>query len=216
MITHNDQMDLFKLISKNLKRDMHCYAFGGTAMMFMGFKDETKDIDILFEDESLRDEFIKALQKLGFTETSPNTIFIPEKLKDTPKPLMFKRDDSRFDLFVKKIFRTQLSQKMKEDVAAVHEYKDVHTLTVRVLRTEHIVQLKAITGRDRDMEDIITMVKKDKNFNWQYLIDEVIWQHQHGDSWAILDTEKMMQELKKYVFIEEKYFKQLYKAQKKT
>jgi hypothetical protein len=34
----------------------------------------------------------------------------------------------------------------------------------------------------------------------------------HRDSWALLDTDKTLTELKKYFFIEEKYFKQLYSA----
>ena len=214
MITFKDQMDIFKLISENIKKDVVCYAFGGTAMMFFGYKDDTKDIDLLFKDESSRDEFIHALTGLGFVETSPITIYIPEKLRDKYKPLMFKREDARFDIFTKKIFRTQLSSKMKEDLFAVHEYKGKHTFKVKVLKTEHIVQLKMITERDKDLEDIILIIRKDKYFNWQYLIDEVIWQYQHGDSWALLDTEKMMKELKRYFFIPEKYLKQLYKAQK--
>jgi hypothetical protein len=126
---------------------------------------------------------------------------------------MFKRDDYRFDLFTKKIFRTQLSLRMKEDLYAIHEFRQKHTLTINVLRKEHIVQLKAITERDKDFEDILTIIRKEKRFDWQYLIDEAIWQHQHGDSWQILDMEKMLQELKKYVLIEKKYFDRLYEAQ---
>jgi hypothetical protein len=38
------------------------------------------------------------------------------------------------------------------------------------------------------------------------------FRHQRGDSWALLDTEKTLTELKKYFFIEEKYFKQIYSA----
>ncbi len=59
MITYNDQMNIFKLISKDIKIDIVCYAFGGTAMMFFGYKDDTKDIDLLFEDDSSRNEFIR-------------------------------------------------------------------------------------------------------------------------------------------------------------
>src|SRR3989338_7183906 len=105
MITYEDQMDLFGLISMNIKKDLECYAFGGTAMMFYGYKDETKDIDLLFEDESSRKEFISAVKKIGFEETSLLKIYIPEKLRDKHRPLMFKRDDFRLDLFVSKIFR---------------------------------------------------------------------------------------------------------------
>lgn len=214
MITYEDQMGIFDLISNRISKDAECFAFGGTAMMFYGYKDETKDIDLLFEDESSRNEFVKSIKNLGFSETTSVNIYIPEKLRDKNVPRMFKRDDSRFDIFLKKIFKTVISPRMKEDLYAVHDFKGSHNLRVNVLRKEFIVLLKAVTERDRDFEDILTIVKKEKNFDWQYLIDEVIWQYKHGDSWVLLDAEKMIIELKKYVFIEQKYLKQLYAAKK--
>lgn len=216
MITREDQDLLFKLISRTIHRDITGYAFGGTAMMFSGLKDETKDVDLLFEKPEDRQEFIRAIKSMGFAESTPSGIYIPEKLRNPHAPLMYKREDARFDLFLEKIFKTILSPNMKENVFAMHEYKEAHTLRIKVFRTEIIVLLKAITDRDRDFEDILTIVKKDSHFDWQYLIDEVIWQYQHGDSWALLNTEKMLQELKEYVFIEEKYVKQLYAAQSKV
>lgn len=215
MITHEDQMDIFRLISKNTAKDIECYAFGGTAMMFYGYKDETKDIDLLFEEESESSQFIKALKTLGFTDTTPHNIYIPEKLREKNIPLMFKRDESRFDIFTKKIFQTLISPKMKEDVYAVHDFKEKNNLKIKVLRKEHIVLLKAVTDRKNDFDDIRTIIEKEKNFDWQYLIDEVIWQYENGDSWVLLDVEKMIKELKQYIFIENKYLKQLYDAHSK-
>ena len=205
-------MGLFRLISMNIKRDLECYAFGGTAMMFYGYKDETKDIDLLFEKDA--EEFIKALKALGFSETTPQNIYIPEKLREKDIPRMFKRDDNRFDIFSKRIFKTVISPGMKEDIFAMHEFKQNMNLKVKVLRKEHIVLLKAVTERKNDFDDIRSIVEKEKNFDWQYFIDEVLWQYKHGDSWVLLDTEKMIKELKKYVFIEEKYLKQIYAATK--
>lgn len=209
MVTYEEQMDLFRLVSDNINHDVTCWAFGGNAMMFYGYKDETKDVDLLFDKEKDRADFIRAIEELGFTETSPHNIYIPEKLKDKYKPLMYSRFLSRFDLFVGKIFKTLLSPKITEEVYAVHDFKGRHNIRVNVLRKEFIVLLKAVTERDKDFEDILTIVKKEKNFDWQLLVDEVIWQHRHGDSWALFDVEKMMTELKKYVFIEGKYIKQL-------
>lgn len=214
MITYKDQEGLFKLISKKIKKDIECFAFGGNAMMFYGYKDETKEIDLLFENEEDRKEFIRVLEEFGFKETGLVDVYVPEKLKDKHAPKMFKKGDSRFDLFVKKIFKTKISPKMKEDLYAVHEFRDKKILKVKVLRKEHIVFLKAITGRDKDLEDMTTILRKEKDFDWDYFTDEVVWQANHGDKWALLDAEKIMGELKEYVFIEEKYFKKLYKAKK--
>lgn len=212
MINISEQEDLFRLIANTIGRDLSCYAFGGNAMMYYGYKEQTKDVDIVFEHNEDRKEFLDALQTLGYRETSLVHIYIPEKLKDPHAPLVYQRGDSRFDVFVGKIFKTLLSPRMKEDLYAIHEYKGKHTFTIKVLRREFIVLLKAITSREKDFDDIVTISTKTKDFDWQYLIDEVIWQYQHGDSWVLLDTEKKLQDLKKYVFIEEKYFQQLYKA----
>ncbi len=212
MITHEDQLNLFKLISKEINKEVECYAFGGTAMMFYGYKDETKDVDLFFENRGLREEFIGAIKRMGFEETSPMKIYIPKKLRDKNRPLMFKRGDWRFDLFAGKIFHTVVSPRMKEDAYAIQEFKGNKTLKIKVMRKEHIVQLKAVTERQNDFDDIRAIIGKDKNFDWQYLIDEAIWQHKHGDSWALTDVEKMMKELKKYAFIEQRYFKQLYQG----
>lgn len=214
MVTYEDQTELFRIISQNITKDVECWAFGGNAMMFYGYKDETKDVDLLFEKEEDRAEFIRIIEELGFSETSPRNVYVPEKLRDKYKPLMYSRFLSRFDLFVKKIFRTIISPRMKEEVYAVHDFTHKHRFRVNVLRKEFIVLLKSITERDKDFEDIVTIVKKEKNFDWQLLIDEAAWQHQHGDSWVLIDVEKMMKELKKYVFIEQKHFKALYEAGK--
>ena len=101
---------------------------------------------------------------------------------------------------------------MKEDLYAVHEFKGKHTFTIKVLRREFIILLKAITSREKDFDDIATLVTKSKDFDWQYLIDEVIWQYQRGDFGVLLDTERTLQELKAYVFVENKYLQQLHKA----
>lgn len=212
MISHQDQLELFKLISQELSSDVTAYAFGGTAMMFYGYKDETKDIDILFKTEKERKIFIETIGILGYSETSPKKIYIPEKLRDKNRPLMFKRGNSRFDLFSKQIFRTILSERMQEDLFSSHEFKSKHTLTINVLKTEFIVLLKGITEREKDFEDILNIIQKDKNFNWKYYVDEVIWQFKNGDSWVLLDSEETMQRLKKYVIIEDKYFKQIHDA----
>ena len=212
MTTYEDQMAIFKLISENISRDVECWAFGGNAMMFYGYKDETKDIDLLFDKEEDRSEFIKAIEKIGFIEGGLRNIYIPEKLRDKHKPLIYFRYDLRFDLFVKKVFKTLISPKMKEDLFAIHDFKGKHNLRVKVLRKEHIVLLKAVTERQNDFDDIRTIVEKEKRFDWQYLVDEVVWQHSRGDSWVVLDVEKMMKELKKYVFIESKYVKRLHEA----
>ena len=216
MITQEDQLRLFSLVTERLTADNVAFAFGGTAMMFYGYKDETKDVDLLFESIISRIQFIDALTSFGFSETNPIHIYELKKARDKNAPLMYKREDTRFDLFAERIFHMHLSPKMRDDPFAVHEFKGKHRLTLKVLRKEHIVLLKAVTSRPRDFEDILTIIRREKQFDWQFLIDEVLWQYQHGDRWTLLDVEDMLLKLKKYVFIEEKYLQQLYAAGKRT
>jgi len=211
MITHEGQLRLFQTLSNHLKKDVTCYAFGGTAMLFMGLKDETKDIDLLFLKPKERESFIDNLLLEDFEETTLVNIFIQEKLRRKDRPRMFQREDFRFDLFVKKIFETIISPGMDENLYAVQEFRGKKTLKLKVLQSEIIVMLKSVTERKRDFADIVNIIRKDKDFNWQYLIDEVKWQHEHGNSWVVLDIEKTMKALDGYNFIDDKYFKQLYK-----
>ena len=54
MISIEKQQKLLLDISRKLKSPITVYAIGGTAMMFLGFKDATLDIDIVFENEGDR------------------------------------------------------------------------------------------------------------------------------------------------------------------
>lgn len=211
MLKYEDQMELLRLISEKITKDVDVYAFGGNAMMFYGYKDDTKDVDLLFKSYSSRKEFIEALKVMGYVEKTPLDMYIPEKQRDKSKPMMYRMGDFRFDLFAKQIFRTRLSDAMKESIFAVHDFQSANRLRVKVLSKEHIVFLKAITDRQNDIEDIKTILRLDKYFNWQVVVDEAIWQHRHGDSWALLDLEKAMQEIKVEHFIPKKYFDQIYK-----
>ena len=210
MITHADQLELFRLVGMHLSRDITCYAFGGTAMMFYGYTDETKDVDLLFETTEDRDLFIAALTRLGYTETSPIRIYELRKARAKTAPLMYKRGDTRFDLFAEKIFQTLLSPRMRDDVAATHDFKEQHLLHVNVLQPEQIVILKSVTDRQNDFDDILTILERTKTFDWQYVMDEVGWQYAHGDGWVVFDMEETLQQLKKHLLIEEKYLTQLY------
>src|SRR3989338_6687963 len=102
MINIEDQETLFKVISQKLKKDLTCYAFGGNAMMYYGYKNATKDVDILFETE--------------YKRISLSGIYSDLQVKDPHKPEMYMLKDERFDLFMGKIFRMYISKSMKERV----------------------------------------------------------------------------------------------------
>ncbi len=74
MINTKEQEELFRLIANYLEQDITCIAIGGTAMMFLGYKSTTKDIDLVFKNKLERDIFIKAIEKLGYSQKSMKMI----------------------------------------------------------------------------------------------------------------------------------------------
>lgn len=48
MINLEEQISLFKIIGSQLKNKVECIVIGGSAMMFYGAKNATKDVDLVF------------------------------------------------------------------------------------------------------------------------------------------------------------------------
>ena len=203
MINVKDQEDLFRLIADYLEKDLSCIAIGGTAMMFSGYKTTTKDIDLVFKDSNDRDIFIKAISELGYKEKSLLNVYDEKRRELKSKPKMFSRGDERFDLFVKEVFGFEVNQ----DIVQRADFLGKKELIIQIIGKEDLVLLKAVTSREKDLEDIETIIKIEKNIDWSYIIEEVIKQN---NQWFILDLEETMQKLKKITFIPEKFFKRLH------
>jgi hypothetical protein len=75
MITIDQQQKLLLNISKRLAKKITIYAIGGTAMMFLGFKDSTLDIDLVFESKEDREVFKKAIISLNYTDMNPIKVY---------------------------------------------------------------------------------------------------------------------------------------------
>ncbi len=209
MIGKQEQDELFELVSSKIEGDIVCYAFGGTALMYYGYKESTKDIDILFEREDDMKVFIKAINELGFKKRALAGVYDQDRIENKDKPLMFERGDARFDLFVKNIFSTEFTEEMKDRSRERHDFtrKD-YTLTVMVISIEDLVILKSVTNRENDYADIQMLLKKSE-VDWSIIVDEAIRQK---DRWTILDLEETMQRLKKDFYIPKKYFDKLHKS----
>ncbi|MFC1800708.1 hypothetical protein ACFLYT_01495 [Nanoarchaeota archaeon] len=191
MIGYEDQLELFRLISARIKKNVSCYAFGGTAMMFYGYKTATKDIDLIFDSKEEKNEFVRAIEDLGYKKTSPVGVYIKEKLKDAP--VMYTRGDERFDVFLNRVFRTPLTEDMKNNIFAKHDFiEKENTFAVNVLNKESIILLKSVTDREKDFDDIKMITEKESNLDWNKIADMAIELHKKGDSWVVLDLEKVI------------------------
>ncbi|MBI3190302.1 hypothetical protein HYZ41_01210 [archaeon] len=113
MITLEEQQKLFLVISRNLKKKMTVYAVGGTAMTFLGIKDTTLDIDIVFESDDNKEAFKDAIKSIGYQPKDSTVVYGVKR--DLPE--MFILGDNRFDLFVVNVIDFIFSEKMRERAA---------------------------------------------------------------------------------------------------
>lgn len=209
MITTHDQESLFTLIADYMSADVECIAIGGTAMMFLGYKNTTKDIDVVFKNKEDRNVFINAIEKLGYSQTSMKVVYKNKKRSHKNNPLMYARGEDRFDIFLKDVFGFKIDF-TSEYVTQRHDFIGKKELVVYVLNKEHIFLLKSITNREKDFEDIETIVKIEPLINWDLIINLAIEQKK-GNPLILVDLEEKMQKLREHIFIKEEYFKRIYK-----
>lgn len=149
MISLRSQESLLIEVSRRLRRKITAYAIGGNAMMIWGLKDSTVDVDIVFESEAERQDFIAALKSLGFEGMDPSTVYGTKK----NKPLMLRRaPEERFDLFLREVIKFEFSQGMRERSEKTFEFGGM--LTLKAANYHDIILMKSSTDRERDKEDI--------------------------------------------------------------
>ena|SRR3989338_8856276 len=136
MITIEEQQKLFVNVSEKLKERINAYAVGGTAMMFLGLKDATLDIDIVFENETDRKIFEDAIKSLGYTALDSAIVYGAKK----NRPHMFTLGDNRFDLFVGEIVYFIFSEDMQKRSKQIHQYNN--NLILKIADPHDIIVMK--------------------------------------------------------------------------
>lgn len=178
MIGFEEQIEFLELVGKELEKEVECYAIGGTALLFLGLKDSTKDVDLVFEEEGDRDLMKEALERLGFKENKEEMDLEIYGRKEAIRiePILLGGHGSRFDLFLKDIISFQLSGAMKNNVEEKHEFDN---LTMYVISPEYIILLKCATDRKGDRVDAKNIIENIE-INWEKVIDEAQWQTEEG------------------------------------
>jgi len=212
MINTKDQEELFKLVAEYLEENIQCTAIGGTAMMFSKYKTTTKDIDLIFKTEKERNTFIKAIEQLGYKQQAIGTIYDEKRKQHEGKPVMYTRGDERFDLFIKNIFGYKIEFNQDKIIQRI-DFIGEKELTIFILSKEELILLKSITGREKDYEDIETILNIEKNVDWKKIVEQAIEQKENN-SWILIDLEKTLQQLKRKHFIKQEIFERIYKEQK--
>ncbi len=211
MINTKDQEELFKLIAEYIEQNIQCVAIGGTAMMFSNYKSTTKDIDLVFKTTHEREIFIKAIEELGYKQRAIGDVYDEKRKLHKGKPLMYTRGDERFDLFVENIFGYKIEINQEKSIQKI-DFIGKKKLSVLVLTKEELILLKAITKREKDYEDIETILKIEKSIDWKKLVEDAVKQ-KDNNPWILIDLEETLQQLKRKHFIKEEIFQKIYNAQ---
>lgn len=188
MIDIKQQEELFIAIGNILDKKTSTYAIGGTAMMLRGIKDSTLDVDLVFENNKDRENFILALKKLGAKESDVTLVY---GLKGHT-PVMLKLENVHFDLFTNRIITARFSEKMKNRAQQIHEFGK--SLIIRLADPHDLIIMKSATSRIKDLEDITTLINKNP-INWNMLIEEAKEQVNLGNEGAILSLGEKLEKL---------------------
>jgi len=191
MISFEEQLSLFKIIGKELKRKVECIAIGGNAMMFYGFKGATKDVDLVFLNKKDLNEVKQALFNSGFKEKNNIKIFKNYEIIDT-KPIMMEGAETRFDLFCNEIICFRMSESIINRIKEIHEFSN---LVIKIVSPEDIILLKCATEREKDRVDAVEIIKK-YNINWKVIMEESLHQTELNKPLFVVFLYEFLLELK--------------------
>jgi hypothetical protein len=176
MITLREQLDLFKLIGQELKRQVECLAIGGSAMMFYGAKETTKDVDLVFMKEEDFNLFKKTLYSIGFDEKKNIVNIFGHYESAKKKPILMEGRNTRFDLFLKEVLCFKISDFIWERAREIHEFGN---FIVKTASPEDIILLKCATEREKDRQDAFELIKR-FSIDWDVIINESVRQTKLG------------------------------------
>ncbi len=189
MITIDGQQKLLLNVARALNKRITVYAVGGTAMMFLGIKDTTVDIDLVFENEKDKNIFKEAIKSLGYREIGTVTIYGAKR----NHPEMLSLNDERFDLFVVEVIDFIFSNTMQKRAESIHQFGD--NLVLKIADPHDVIVMKCATDRIKDKDDARKIINSRK-ITWEILIEEAKKQIELGKERAAFELGEFLEELK--------------------
>jgi len=171
MVKINEQTQLFEIIGAELEEKIECYVIGGSAMMFYGAKEDTKDVDLVFLKNKDLEKVKEILKKISFKDKKELVkIFRRYEDKKNRPIMMVGKEGERIELFFKEIITFEMSNSIVKRVTETHEFNN---LLVKVVSPEDIILLKCATEREKDRFDALSLIEK-FNINWNVIIEEAV------------------------------------------
>ena len=189
MISIDEQQAILLNIARELKKQITAFAIGGTAMMFLGLKNSTLDIDLVFKSIESREEFTKAANKIGFISLDSASIYG----KRESIPIMLKLGDFRLDLFVNNVIDFVFSEEMQKRAKIIRQFEK--NLVLKIANVHDIILMKCATDRLKDIDDARAIIQT-TNINWNLIVEEAKNQLSLGKERAILDLGNFLEKLK--------------------
>lgn len=180
MINIERQKGLLLAISRKLKEKVIAYAVGGTAMMFLGLKDATADIDLVFENRKERELFKNAVKSIGYEEMDSIIVYCDKE----NHPEMLVLGDERFDLFLREVIYFIFSENMQKRARQVHQFGD--NLVLKIADPHDIILMKCATDRLKDIDDAMSIIKNTK-IDWNLIVEEAKNQARLGKEKTIFE-----------------------------
>ncbi len=161
-------------ISNRVDSAIDIYLIGGGAMMFLGCKAATKDVDLVVRGEKEYHSVRRALKDAGFKSIRPGAEYARLNLSD-----MFEREDGfRVDLFDTRVCgRLELSERMVSRTTIRHSSGNVRLLSCS---GSDILIFKSITSRDGDIDDCMQLVELN-HVDWKVVLEEAVSQVAGGE-----------------------------------
>ena len=161
---------LFQEVDQHLKTHVDLYAFGGASLVLKGLKNVTKDYDFVVSSSREYRVLYQTLSSRGFTSLDKKLYTFEDKWIKPSSILV--RKGERVDLFEKVIVgQMELSQNM---VNRSTKYRDFTNSSVYTLVAEDVLLLKAVAGREGDIDDMRVIVERIGGLNWKLIMGELL------------------------------------------
>lgn len=184
MFTEEDLTEALNEAGSRMRKTP-AYLIGGCAMIFMGRKVATKDVDIVFESTPDAEDFVSSLQHAGFAQIRKHN-----RAYDALDASAILEDSRgiRFDVFDRRVCRgLEISEGIK---LRARYHRAFGNLDIFLLSPEDIFLFKGITEREADLEDM--RILAETRLDWSIIERECLSQKDSG-RWAYMLGTKLLE-----------------------